>query len=441
MQRYLNSINTLNIKDKSKDKISIDQEDSCVSNLNNSASINFNISNFNDEDLGFEEYKKEVDKQIEEKKKKIEQLYPQPKTEDLEKTIREELYAKYQLVIKEEKERMNQVKVKKKEEMKKKYEILFEEFKQKIKNEEEEIFREKVEEKKRNLNEEIILLEEEILQLKNTHQKLKLVENKDEGSFENEIIKIEEEYRLSLKNLEAELDKGMNSQIANIKGENLHKKIEYETNLKKSLNENEKSATENLIQEKKNFMKKSHLDRIEQIKENIAKEYEQKLEEEKFQFAKNLESFLQDLKFKYEQTQLNYQHQKLLYKTELKINHSTSLNEKIKNIFENKNAIFKNLLDHNYFILKKKLRECENTQELNSFTNKETILNKINEFLTMLFYGSIYEFLLSDINDNKEIISSQLENIILQIEEIILTLNNEKKVQLNLIVNNTNFNL
>ena len=63
----------------------------------------------------------------------------------------------------------------------------------------------------------------------------------------------------------------------------------------------------------------------------------------------------------------------------------------MKHAIENKNNVFKNLMERNYFILKKKLKECDEIKELDNFSNKEVVIQKISGLLNMIFYSNIYE--------------------------------------------------
>ena len=48
-----------------------------------------------------------------------------------------------------------------------------------------------------------------------------------------------------------------------------------------------------------------------------------------------------------------------LYITEQSAINASSFLDKMKHVIENKSNVFKNLMEQNYFILKKKLKECD----------------------------------------------------------------------------------
>ena len=112
----------------------------------------------------------------------------------------------------------------------------------------------------------------------------------------------------------------------------------------------------------------------------------------------------------------------------------------MQNVIENKNAVFKSLLEQNYFILKKKIKEIENLKEIEPFSNKDNLIDKIQEILNMIFYANIYETLYNDLNSEKEVMNKYLDDLIKKCEMIIATFNSEKKIQLGMYLCNPNFN-
>ena len=130
-------------------------------------------------------------------------------------------------------------------------------------------------------------------------------------------------------------------------------------------------------------------------------EYSRKTEQEKNEIINKLNQDVKLVQTNYDQSKNFYEQQKLIAQSEQSITLASSFLEKMKNILENKNNVFKSLLDQNYFILKKKLKECENIKEIETFSNRDVILKKISELLNMVFYADIYQSLINDINVDK----------------------------------------
>jgi coenzyme F420-reducing hydrogenase alpha subunit len=169
-------------------------------------------------------------------------------------------------------------------------------------------------------------------------------------------------------------------------------------------------------------------------------EYSRKTEQEKNDIINKLNQDVKLVQTNYDQSKNFYQQQKLIAQSEQSITLASSFLEKMKNILENKNNVFKSLLEQNYFILKKKLKECENIKEIETFSNRDVILNKISELLNMVFYADIYQSLINDITVDKETLQKYLNELINKCDDIIKTLNSEKKTQLGIYLCHPNFN-
>ena len=111
----------------------------------------------------------------------------------------------------------------------------------------------------------------------------------------------------------------------------------------------------------------------------------------------------------------------------------------MKYIIENKSNVFKNLLEQNYSILRKKLKECEEMKELENLSNKDVILQKISGLLNMIFFINIYETLYNDMVNEKDLLGKYLDDLIQKCDAIIASLNSEKKIQLSNLVGKPNF--
>ena len=112
----------------------------------------------------------------------------------------------------------------------------------------------------------------------------------------------------------------------------------------------------------------------------------------------------------------------------------------MKHVIENKSNVFKNLMEQNYFILKKKLKECDEIKELDNFSNKEIVIQKISGLLNMIFYSNIYETLYKDMINEKDLLGQYLDDLIEKCESVIATLNTDKKIQLGTCICDPNFN-
>ena len=188
------------------------------------------------------------------------------------------------------------------------------------------------------------------------------------------------------------------------------------------------------------MLNKAQEAKLEHYKNSLINEYYKNTEKEKKEIMANFESEVSVVKENFEQMKQFYEQQKLIFQAEQSVVTASSFVEKMKSIIENKSSVFKNLLEQNYFILKKKIKECENIKELDSFSNKDVILNKISELLNMVFYANIYETLYNDINSEKETLQQYLEDLIRKCEKIISTFNSDKKIQLGMYLCNPNLN-
>ena len=111
----------------------------------------------------------------------------------------------------------------------------------------------------------------------------------------------------------------------------------------------------------------------------------------------------------------------------------------MKYIIENKGDIFKNLLEQNYLILKKKMKECGEIKELDNLLNKYVIMQKISGIINMIFFINIYETLYNDLINEKNLLGKYLDELIQKCDALISTLNSEKKIQLSNLINKPNF--
>ena len=180
--------------------------------------------------------------------------------------------------------------------------------------------------------------------------------------------------------------------------------------------------------------------KINNFKNSLMNEYNKNLEKEK----KNINSLFQNeisiVQNNFEQMNNFYKQQKLILQSEQSISSSINFIESMENLLESKITVFKSLLEQNYYLLNKNMEQIKSLNELESFSNRENIIEKIQEILNMAFYSNIYEILYNDLNSEKDIMGRYLDDLIKKCEMIISTLNYDKKVQLRAYLCHPKFN-
>ena len=168
-------------------------------------------------------------------------------------------------------------------------------------------------------------------------------------------------------------------------------------------------------------------------------EYNEKTRKEKEKILHSLQGDLTLVRSNFETTKNFYEQQKLIFQAEQSASNAIGFLDKMKYIIENKSNLFKNLLDQNYIILKKKMKECEEMKELDNLANRDLILQKISSLLNMIFFINIYETLYNDMVNEKDLLGKYLDELIQNCDAIIATLKSEKKIQLNNLISKPNF--
>ena len=424
---------------------------SSISDINDKSNITTNSFNIkeeiNDKD-DFEEYKKEVDRILEEKKKKLELAFTFNKT-NAEEKVKEKYEKKLEEALKEERENLESQYNKKKIEIENQYKEKLKEQKEKIKKDLEKEYKKKNDQNKNqnkikidNLNKEIEKLQNELNNLQKENDN-----NNKNLDTENEIKKLELESQKELNNyqntLSLELEKKKNELIELYE----KKKIDYEQNLiaeQDKINQNKinskMASSEALLQNKKNMLNIANESKLEHYKNSLMNELCKDMEKEKKEIVNNFQNEITIVKNNFENLKNFYEQQKLIFQAEQSVTNGSSFIDKMQNVIENKNAVFKSLLEQNYFILKKKIKEIENLKEIEVFSNKDNLIEKIQEILNMIFYANIYETLYNDLNSEKDVMNKYLDDLIKKCEMIIATFNSEKKIQLGMYLCNPNFN-
>ena len=179
--------------------------------------------------------------------------------------------------------------------------------------------------------------------------------------------------------------------------------------------------------------------KLENYKNSLMNEYNEKIRKEKDRILESLKGDLNVVKSNFEMTKNFYEQQKLIFQAEQSAINTTQFLDKMKYIIENKSNVFKNLLEQNYSILRKKIKECEEIKELDNFSNKDIILQKISGLLNMIFFINIYETLYNDIINEKDLLGKYLDDLIQKCDGIISSLNSDKKIHLSNLVSKHNF--
>ena len=444
--------NQSNANKNLQNKISQDRDSSSFIDKSNISESDFNIKEeYNTNMKSIEEYKKEIDRIFESKKSKLDsafELESEENEENMEEKYEEELEEE---MTKEKKRLENDYEKKKKN--------LEEEYKKKTKKEKERIKKEiegefdtvsKIEKSKNeevinDLNEEINKLEKELDKLKEENKNAMNVNNN--LNMTEEIKKYEKKCEEELKEYQELLEEKLDKKKKEINELYEKKKNDFEKNLQieqdkireKELKE-KMGIEENMIQNKKNMIGKSNEAKLEHYKNNLISEYNKTTEKEKKEILESFQKEINTVKENFEQTKNFYEQQKLLFQTEQSAINASSFLDKMKHVIENKSNVFKNLMEQNYFILKKKLKECDDLKELDNFSNKEAIIRKISGLLNMIFYSNIYETLYQDMINEKDLLGKYLDDLIEKCEAVISTLNTDKKIQLGMCICDPNFN-
>ena len=295
------------------------------------------------------------------------------------------------------------------------------------------------------MNDDIAKLEKELDKLREENKKAMIANNN--LNMTDEIKKYEKKCEDELKEYQEQLDQKLEKKKKEINEIYEKKKKEFEKNLQIEQEKNRErelkekmGLEENIIQNKKNTIIKSNEAKLEHYKNNLISEYNKNTEKEKKEILLSFQKEINQVKENFEKTKNFYEQQKLLFQTEQSAINASSFLDKMKHVIENKSNVFKNLMEQNYFILKKKLKECDDLKELDNFSNKDAIIRKISGLLNMIFYSNIYETLYNDMLNEKDLLGKYLDDLIEKCEAVIATLNTDKKIQLGMCICDPNFN-
>ena len=440
--------NKKNLLDKSNDKDS----SSFIDKSNISESV-FNVKEeYNTSLKDLDEYKKEIDRIFLQKKSKLDSAFEfqeeEEDNDDMEQKYEEELEEE----IKKEKIKLEAEYEKKKKNLEEDYNKKTEKEKERIKKEVEgeydtisKIEKSKNEEIINELNEDILKLEKELDKLREDNKNA--INANNNLNMTDEIKKYEKKCEEELKEYQEQLDEKLEKKKKEINEMYEKKKNDFEKNLQAEQEKNREKELkekmgieENMIQNKKNMISKSNEVKLEHYKNNLISEYNKNTEKEKKDILQSFQKEINLVKENFEQTKNFYEQQKLLFQTEQSAINASSFLDKMKHVIENKSNVFKNLMEQNYFILKKKLKECDDLKELDNFSNKEAITKKISGLLNMIFYSNIYETLYQDMLNEKDLLGKYLDDLIEKCEAVIATLNTDKKIQLGMCICDPNFN-
>ena len=439
--------NKKNLSDKSNEK-----DSSSFIDKSNISESDFNIKeeyNSNLKDL--DEYKKEIDRIFDQKKSKLDSAFEFHEEEEDNDNIEQKYEEELEEEIKKEKIKLEAEYEKKKKNLEEEYNKKIEKEKERIKKEIEgeydtisKIEKSKNEEIINELNDDILKLEKELDKLKEENNAMNANNNLN---MTKEIKKNEKKCEEELNEYQEKLDEKLEKKKKEINELYEKKKNDFEKNLQAEQEKNREKELkekmgleENMIQNKKNMISKSNEVKLEHYKNNLISEYNKNTEKEKKDILLSFQKEINLVKENFEQTKNFYEQQKLLFQTEQSAINASSFLDKMKHVIENKSNVFKNLMEQNYFILKKKLKECDDLKELDNFSNKEAITKKISGLLNMIFYSNIYETLYQDMLNEKDLLGKYLDDLIEKCESVIATLNTDKKIQLGMCICDPNFN-
>ena len=447
-----NNNNNLNLNKNLLDKSNDKDSSSFIDKSNISESV-FNVrEEYNTSLKDINEYKKEIDRIFLEKKAKLDSVFEFDSEENNNENMEQKYEEELEEEIKKEKIRLENEYEKKKKNLEIEYKNKTEKEKERIKKEIEGEY-DTVAKIEKSKNDEIIgELNDDIEKLEKELEKLR-EENKNAMNANNslnmaeEIKKYEKKCEEELKEYQEQLDEKLEKKRKEINEIYEKKKFDFEKNLQIEQEKNREKELkekmgieENIIQNKKNMISKSNEAKLEHFKNNLISEYNKNTEKEKKEILLSFQKEINQVKENFEKTKNFYEQQKLLFQTEQSAINASSFLDKMKHVIENKSNVFKNLMEQNYFILKKKLKECDDLKELDNFSNKDAITKKISGLLNMIFYSNIYETLHQDMINEKDLLEKYLDDLIEKCEAVIATLNTDKKIQLGKCICDPNFN-
>jgi hypothetical protein len=265
-------------------------------------------------------------------------------------------------------------------------------------------------------------------------------------NVDDEIKKYEAKMDKEIKDYENQMNKKFEAKKIELNEIYENKKLEFESNFKNEQKKKEekemqerKSREDQLLQTKKNMLIKQNESQLELYKSSLMNDYNEKTRKKKEEILQSMQGDLTEVKSNFEMTKKFYEQQKRIFQAEQSARNATEFLDKMKHIIENKSNIFKNLLEQNYILLKKKMKECEEMRELDNLSNRDVILQKISGLLNMIFFNNIYENLYNDMVNEKNLLGNYLDELIQNCDAVISTLNSEKKLQLSNLISKPNF--
>jgi hypothetical protein len=379
-------------------------------------------------DLSLEEYKNNLNQNVDRKKKVIRELYIFNKV-IAEDDLRKKLESQHIEEVSMLKSKYDSLKRKKINELREYYN-------KKLENSTKSLHGIELEKQRQCENDKKSCekIEKEILGLKNKLDEMKSSQDKG-NKYEDEVNRIEGEYSNNLKQIQFSLDNEHKIKKEKLKSFYYNKKVEYESAFKQNCIAI--PSTDETVKEKKEDILKAHQQRIEAFKVSIKSQVLRSKDKDKEELIREHNTILEKLKESFLTTEAGYEQQKYTFATEQGLIFINNLIRKIKSISENKNSVFKNLLEFNQFNIKKKLKEIESNKDFLTFTNREVVLSKIIDLLSTISYDSIYEYLTNELTTDKEIIITETDTLVLNFEKVFSGF--LQKVELVLVVLSPNF--
>lgn len=404
----------------------------------NSDNFNEKISDNEEEDLEFEEYKRNLDREFEEKRKNLEVFHKEDLLE-IENNEKREI----KRIQEEHDNKMKMLEVNFNNRLSQETGIIDEEFlNYKYESESNRNITDSnlklINEKKhliKDLDNEIYSLKEKLSEYKSNNKNPNQRDDDYSLMYESEVKKMELEYNNELNEYQNELESELQKKKQKLRNQYLNKKIEYETQLKIQSDESQPSETL-FLKNQKEIISKNYQIKLDQFKENLMSYYQSQIELEKEKILIENNDKISSLKNNFERTKKMYELQNTVYMAEQLLYNNSNLVTKLKSMFSNKNSIVKNLIEFSYYQLKKKIFELESNEYFKTLPNKEELIVKIAEILTYILYEQIYEIVIDELDNSKGILSKSIEEVTKSLEKIVSCFPFQNKIQLSMLILN-----
>jgi hypothetical protein len=402
--------------------------------------------------LDFENYKENLDKILETKKKEILKRLKSPNSPrenpQEEEDIKKEFDNIYEAKVLEEDSKFE-------DELKERKEILRENYQKEYIKKEEDLKNE-IDKKilysieiKKNKNENLRKI---ITQLENEIDNLKKETDKEKNKSKNYIGENSNNYDEEISLAEEEIKKNLKFFLLNY--ENKHKqkieKIDQEyqirlNDLNQNTNQNTNSLSQNDIdlinndfKTKKESLIMENQEKIKKSKDELIAYFDNLLNEEKNEMQISINSYVNSLKENLNIIKSFYLSKIQMYDIEYEISTFNKIPGKI-NEFTNKiNEIFGNLSTFNKLIFEKIYKELENNNEISRVYQKEKIYKIIFEYFSSILLQIILEYSIDENRENQQILDKLINKVTFNLDNVLNFFPVDKRIQLNLEIKEPN---